>query len=91
MIIEGMTKIGYGSYYPILGVAEIIFVALLWYPKTWKTGFFFILSYLGGAAAIEVSTGQFPNALVLIASLWMGVYLKENAMFAAPSAQHSTK
>lgn len=88
MIVEGMSKIGYGSYYQLLGVVEIIFVALLWYPKTWKTGFYFSISYLGGAAAIEISTGQFPNALVLIAGLWIGVYLKENAMFANTNSSH---
>lgn len=89
MIVEGMNKIGYGSYYQILGVAEILFIALLWIPKTWKVGFYLSICYLAGAAAIEISTGQVPNALALITGLWIGVYLKESAMFASATSSRA--
>lgn len=86
-IVAGLSKIGYGPLIGILGAAELIFVALLWIPKTWKVGFFFLLSYLGGAAAIEVSGGQNAVALVLIALLWAGVYFKDNFMFVKATAK----
>lgn len=80
-IVTGLSKIGYGSLISILGAAELIFVALLWIPQTWKLGFFFLLSYLGGAAAIEIMGGQGAVAFVLIALLWAGAYFKDNFMF----------
>jgi len=80
-IVTGLSKIGYGSLIGILGAAELVFVALLWIPKTWKVGFFLLLSYLGGAAAIEVSGGKGAVALVFITLLWIGAYLKDNFMF----------
>jgi len=81
MVVDGMTKIGYGSYILYLGAAELVFVALLWIPKTWKVGFFFLLSYLGGAAAIEISGEQIPNAIGLILCLWIGGFLKDGNLF----------
>ena len=45
-IIAGLTKAGYGPYIKIFGIAEILFVVLFWIPKTYKIGFYFILSYL---------------------------------------------
>ncbi len=83
MVVNGLTKMGYASYIQLLGIAEIIFVVLLFIPKTYKLGFVLLLSYWGGAAALEVSTGQFPVALVLIALAWIGVYLKDRKMFLA--------
>lgn len=86
-IVTGLSKIGYGSLIGVLGVAELVFVTLLWIPRTWKLGFFLLLSYLGGAAAIEISGGNGAVALVFIALLWMGAYLKDNFMFLRGSAK----
>ena len=80
-VVTGLSKMGYGPLISILGVAEFIFVILLWIPKTWKVGFFFLLSYLGGAAAIEISEGLPPTALIFIALLWAGAYFKDGYMF----------
>lgn len=84
-IVTGLSKIGYASLISTLGAAELIFVILLWIPKTWKIGFYFLLSYLGGAAAIEISGGKPVVALVLIALLWVGVYVKDKQMFTGNS------
>ena len=65
----------------LFGIAEIIFAVLFLAPATYKAGFFLILSYLGGAAAVEISTGQPPVALVLIALTWMGVFLRDKKNF----------
>ena len=83
MVVNGLTKMGYGPYIQLLGIAEIIFVVLLFIPKTYKLGFALLLSYWGGAAALEISTGQFPLAMVLIALTWIGIYLKDKKMFLA--------
>ena len=80
-IVTGLSKIGYGSYISLLGIAELVFVALLWIPKTWKVGFLFLLSYLGGAAAIEVGQGKGSVALLFIALLWAGAYIKNKQLF----------
>ena len=82
-MVSGLSKIGYGPYIPLLGIAELVFVALLWIPKTWKVGFLFLLSYLGGAAAIEVGQGKSSIALLFIALLWAGAYVKNKQLFAA--------
>ncbi|MFT3705880.1 MAG: DoxX family protein [Agriterribacter sp.] len=79
-VVTGLSKIGYGSLITTLGIAELVFVALLWIPKTWKIGFLLLLSYLGGAAAIEVMAGK-GMAFIFIALLWAGVYFKNSAMF----------
>ncbi|MBA4851067.1 DoxX family protein [Emticicia sp. BO119] len=80
-VVTGLTKAGYGSYIKIFGIAEILFVALLWIPRTYKVGFYFILSYLGGAAAVEVAGGASPVAFALIALAWIGFYLKDRNNF----------
>lgn len=85
-IVTGLTKAGYGPYITVFGIAEIVFVMLLWIPKTYKIGFYFILSYLGGAAASEVAGGGFPMAMVLIALAWIGFYLKDQNNFEVVNA-----
>ena len=80
-VVTGLTKIGFGPYITLLGIAELVFVGLFLFPKTYKIGFYFILSYLGGAAAIEVSGGSFPIAFILIALAWIGVYFKDEQNF----------
>ncbi|HEX5026645.1 MAG TPA: DoxX family protein [Agriterribacter sp.] len=87
-VVNGLSQLGFGAYLYLLGIAEIIFVALLWIPKTWKLGFFLLLSYLGGAAAIEVAGGKGAVALMLIALLWAGIYVKNSAMFLTPAAKN---
>lgn len=80
-VVTGLTKAGYGPYIKIFGIAEIVFVILFWIPKTYKIGFYFILSYLGGAAAVELSGGANPVAFALIALAWIGFYLKDKSNF----------
>jgi len=80
-VVAGLSKIGYGSLISTLAIAEIVFVILLWIPATWKIGFLLLLSYLGGAAAIEVSGGKGSVALIFVVLLWAGAYFKENRLF----------
>lgn len=80
-VVAGMTKGGYGPYITIFGIAEIVFVILFWIPKTYKIGFYLIVSYLGGAAAVELGGGVNPVAFALIALTWVGFYLKDKSNF----------
>lgn len=80
-VVNGLTRMGFGPYITIFGVAEIIFAALFLIPATYKTGFYFILSYLGGAAAVEIAAGQPPIGLLLITLAWIGVYIRDRKNF----------
>ncbi|WP_259014243.1 hypothetical protein [Emticicia fluvialis] len=80
-VVTALAKAGLGSYITAFGIAEVIFVILLWIPKTYKVGFYFILSYLGGAASIELAEGNNPIAFGLIALAWIGFFLKSEENF----------
>ena len=80
-IVEGLTKGGLGAYIKLFGTIELVSVALLFYPKTYKIGFYLLCSYLGGAMSIDLAGGQPPLSAVFITFLWIGVYLKDKANF----------
>jgi len=81
MMVESLGKIGFLPYITFIGVAELVFVILFMIPKTYKVGFLFVTSYLGGAAALEIVEGRFPIAFVFIALAWIGVYVRDKNMF----------
>ncbi len=80
-VVEGLTKGGLGSYIKLFGVLELLSVALFFYPKTYKTGFYLICAYLGGAMSIELASGQFPMAAVLLSVVWISAFVKDKTMF----------
>lgn len=82
-MVDGLTKVGFLPNFPLpaLGLLEIASVALFLIPKTWRIGFYLLCGYLGGAGAIEIVGHQPPTALVLLALIWIGVYLKDRLMF----------
>jgi len=80
-VTEGMSKIGLGNYITLLGLIELVSVALFIYPKTTKIGFLLLCSYLGGAISIELSGGQPPSAAIFLAVIWISVYLRDKLMF----------
>jgi DoxX-like family len=82
-IVDGFSKIGLTNYIDLIGGIEIVSVLLLWIPKTEKIGFLLLNAYLGGAISIELATGQFPTAAVILAVLWIALYLKERVLFVA--------
>jgi hypothetical protein len=73
--------IGLGKLLATIGVIELISTVLLLVPKTYKIGFLLITAYLGGAISIELAGGQFPVAAVLLAVIWIGVFLRDRTMF----------
>ena len=80
-IVTGLTKAGLGSYITLLGIIELISVALFLYPKTYKIGFLLICCYLGGALSIELATAQPPSAAIFLTIVWIAVFLKDKLMF----------
>lgn len=80
-VVAGLSKLGYGPLIKVLGIAEFIFAALFLYPPTYKIGFYLILSYLGGAAAIEIAGGGPPAALLYIATAWAAVFIRDKYNF----------
>lgn len=79
-IVTGLTKAGLGNIITLIGVIELVSVALFLYPKTYKIGFLLLCSYLGGAMCIELAGGQPPMAAVFIAIIWISVFLRDKNM-----------
>jgi DoxX-like protein len=80
-IVEGLTKGGLGNYIQLFGIIELVSVALFLYPKTYKIGFFLLLSYLGGALSIELASGHPPMAVAFLILVWISVFLRDKLMF----------
>ncbi|PBQ32969.1 hypothetical protein CNR22_14695 [Sphingobacteriaceae bacterium] len=80
-VMQFLTKTGFGSCIEILGLSELLIAALLIYPKTLKVGFLFAICYFSGAFSLELSGGIFPASTLFIALLWIGMFVKEKAMF----------
>jgi hypothetical protein len=85
-LVDGFSKSALINYIDLIGGIELVSVILLWIPKTQKIGFLLLTGYLGGAMSVELAGGQFPGAAVFLTVLWVGVYLKEKAMF-VPTAK----
>lgn len=80
-LASAFEAMGLGKLLQVIGAVELLSVALLLIPKTYKIGFLLITGYLGGAMSIELSGGQFPVAGVVLAVIWVGVFLRNKAMF----------
>ena len=82
MVVESFTKIHLETYRVFLGVLEFVIAALFIYPLTRTIGFFLLCSYLGGAIAITLSTGESPMAAIVILTLgWIAMYLHKPSLF----------
>ena len=85
-MVESLTKAGMGNYNLfLLGLIELLSVVLLWIPKTRNVGFFLVCSYLGGALAIEWAGGRAPSAGILLALIWIAVFLRDRSLFLKPA------
>lgn len=80
-VVTGLTKAGLGNFITLIGVVELLSVALFLYPKTYKIGFLLLCSYLGGAMCIELAGGQPPMAAIFIAIIWISVFLRDKNVF----------
>ncbi len=80
-VVEGLTKAGLGNYIMLIGVIELVSVALFLIPKTTKIGFYLLCSYLCGAIVMELASGQAPSAAVFLSIIWVAVYMRNKTMF----------
>lgn len=82
-VVEASTRLGLPvNLAPVLGVVELICVALYVYPRTSVLGAILLTGYLGGAVAIHLRAGSpvFSEALFPVyvgILLWGGLYLRE--------------
>lgn len=86
MVMQFLTKFGFGNYVKALGVTELVIAAMLVVPKTNKIGFLLACCYLGGSSCLEIAGSQPPASPVFLAILWTGMFLKNREMF-LPSPQ----
>jgi len=80
-IMDQLDKYGYTDYLPYIGVISLLSGVLLLYPKTSKIGFLLGSCYFAGAAALELSGKQPLIAPVFIVILWIGMFMRDKAMF----------
>ncbi|HMG94404.1 MAG TPA: DoxX family protein [Chryseolinea sp.] len=81
-LVEIFSKIGLLSYLNILGITELMFLALFIWKKTRKLGLLLLTGYFGGAMAVEISHGTFFIAPATILTLiWITAYLHDEKMF----------
>ena len=87
-VLDDFTKLGVNAYIQILGVVEIFFLILLFYPKTMKIGFYLLCCYFGGAIATQLSHhGMFLLPAVPLFFIWLNVFLRDKYFFKSPSGQ----
>lgn len=80
-IMAQIAKYGYTDLLPYIGVISLLSGLLLLYPKTSKIGFLLGSCYFAGATALELSGKQPLIAPVFIIILWVGMFLRDKAMF----------
>jgi len=82
-VAETMNQLGYApSAAPIIGILELVCLAIYLVPRTAVLGAVLFTGYLGGAIASHVRVGNplFSHELFpayLAALLWLGLYLRE--------------
>ena len=79
---DDFIKLGVGEYTQLLGITEIILLALLLYPKTMRVGFFLICSYFGGAMATHLSHhDMFLVPAIPLFFIWLNAFLRDKYFF----------
>lgn len=86
---EIMTNEGVVSYMKILGILELIYLALFLYPKTMKLGFLLLSCHFAGAMGINLSHGSVPiGPAIPLVITWIAALLRDRSIF---FQLHSTK
>lgn len=85
-VVKSLSAAGLGAYIKLIGTIELLSLAIFIYPKTYRLGFLLLCSYLGGALSIELAHAQPPVAAVLLAVLWVAVFLRNKNMFLSKEA-----
>jgi hypothetical protein len=81
-IVDKLSGMGVGAYIPLFGVMEIVFAILFIIPKTMRLGFVLLSCYFGGAIATDLSHGaSIANALMPLALVWIGMFVRDKSAF----------
>ena len=89
-LVEVFSKSGMLPYMKGLGIAELLFVFLFLWPRSFRIGFFLLTAYFGGAMAVELSQHIFfiMPAVILIL-VWLAAWLRDGSLFSAAQRQHT--
>lgn len=81
-LVENMSKItNWGDKILLVGIIELVALALYWIPKTSNIGFFLLASYAGGIIVAEVVGGDFPLPGIMVATmLYVGTMLRKPSL-----------
>ncbi|MEQ8238615.1 MAG: DoxX family protein [Cyclobacteriaceae bacterium] len=79
---ENMAKIpNIGEMVTVIGVIELVSLALYWIPKTSNLGFFLLCSYAGGIIVGEIVTGEPPiPGTVVAVLLYVSTFLRKPSL-----------
>ena len=81
-LVELYSKIGLLPFLQILGITELLLVALFLWPLTMKLGFLLLTGYFGGAMAVEMANGNFfLFPMIILAIIWIAAYLRDASLF----------
>lgn len=67
-----------------LGLAEIIFLALFLFPKTFRIGFFLLCSYFGAAIMAHLAfkdIAGIKDAVMVLTLVWLATFLRDKSVF----------
>jgi len=81
-VVENMSRIpGFEDKLVMIGILEILLVALYWISKTSNLGFFLLASFTGGIIVAETVSGLFPvSGLLLSFLLYAGTVMRKPSL-----------
>lgn len=81
-MLENMNQIpNFGDKVMLIGMLELIILALYWIPKTSNIGFFLFASYTGGIIVAETVLGGAPITGIIVAVLfYVGTLLRKPSL-----------
>lgn len=84
LFADAYAKSGITNFLIPLGLAEILFLALFLYPKTFRIGFFLMCSYFGGAIVAHLSLNDIAgikDAVLVLTLIWIAAFFRDKSMF----------
>lgn len=90
-MVKAFSKTGLLPYMKLLGIAELLFIALFLWSRSLRLGFFLLTGYFGGAMAIELSQNAFfIMPAVILALVWLAAWLRDKSLFDVVHKQQRT-
>ena len=76
--LENMSKVpNFEDLIVFIGVLELVIMALYWFPKTKRLGFFLLCSFCGGIIVAEMVSGQIPvMGIVISVMFYIGTFVR---------------